>query len=89
MASVDDYVARIEGVCGAERDVVVIFKFEKKDEVIQKIMQRTQHKNTIAGVIYELTFKEYSFRLYTSGKAIFRSIKNKQILKKLLADLLL
>jgi hypothetical protein len=89
MASVDDYVARIEGVCGAEKDVVVIFKFEKKDEVIQKIMQRAQHKNTIAGVIHELTFQEYSFRLYTSGKAIFRSIKNKQTLKKLLADLLL
>jgi hypothetical protein len=89
VASVDDYVARIEGVCGAEKDVVVIFKFEKKDEAIQKIMQRAQHKNTIAGVIYELSFQDNSFRVYTSGKAIFRSIRNKEILKKLLADLLL
>ena len=34
MATVDDYVARIEGTCGEEKDVIVVFKYEKKDEAI-------------------------------------------------------
>ena len=89
MSSVDDYVARIEGTCGAEKDVIVVFKYDMKDEAIARIRQRAQLKNTIAGIILELTFRDISFRVYTSGKAIFRSIKNKQELNDILAALLL
>jgi ribonuclease HIII len=89
MATVDDYVSRIEGTCGAESDVIVIFKYEKKDEAIANILKKATLKNTIAGIIFELTFENQSFRLYTSGKAIFRGVKNKQELNELLAKLLL
>ncbi len=89
MATVEDYVARIEGTCGEEKDVIVVFKYEKKDEAIAQILKKATLKNTIAGIIFELTFQGASFRLYSSGKAIFRSIKNKQELNSLLANLLL
>jgi ribonuclease HIII len=89
MATVEDYVARIEGTCGEEKDVIVVFKYDKKDEAIARILKKATLKNTIAGIIFELTFQDTSFRLYTSGKAIFRSIKNKQELNDLLANLLL
>ncbi len=89
MTTIDDYVSRIEGTCGAEKDVIVVFKYEKKDEAIANILKKAQVKNKIAGIIFELTFQDTSFRLYTSGKAIFRSIKNRQDLNSLLASLLL
>jgi ribonuclease HIII len=89
MVSVEDYVARIEGTCGEEKDVIVVFKYDKKDEAIANILKKAKLKNTIAGIIFELTFQDISFRLYASGKAIFRSIKNKEELNKLLASLLL
>ena len=89
MATVEDYVARIEGTCGEEKDVIVFFKYDKKDEAIAQILKKAQLKNTIAGIIFELTFQDTSFRLYTSGKAIFRSIKNRQELNYLLSNLLL
>jgi hypothetical protein len=89
MTAVEDYVSRIEGTCGAESDVIVIFKYEKKDEAIANILKKAALKNTIAGIIFELTFENQSFRLYTSGKAIFRGVKNKQELNQLLAKLLL
>jgi ribonuclease HIII len=89
MATIDDYVSRVEGTCGAEKDVIVVFKYDKKDEAITNILKKAQVKNKIAGIIFELTFQEFSFRLYTSGKAIFRSIKNRQELNNLLASLLL
>ena len=89
MATIDDYVSRIEGTCGAESDVIVVLKYEKKDEAIANILKKATLKNTIAGIIFELTFQDMSFRLYSSGKAIFRGIKNKQELNELLAKLLL
>jgi ribonuclease HIII len=89
MLTVADYVARIEGTCGAESDVIVIFKYEKKDEIIAHILKRAQQKNNLAGVIFELTFQGISFRLYTSGKAIFRGFRTKMELMDFLAKLLL
>jgi hypothetical protein len=89
MATVEDYVARIEGTCGAESDVIVSFKFEKKDEAIANILKKATLKNKIAGIIFELTFENVSFRLYSNGKAIFRGIKDKQELNRILACLLL
>jgi hypothetical protein len=89
MSTVTDYVSRIEGTCGAESDVIVNFKYEKKDEVIANILKRATVKNTIAGIIYELTFEGISFRLYTSGKAIFRGFKTKTELMDYLIKLLL
>ena len=82
-------MARVEGTCGAEKDVIVIFKYEKKDEAIANILKKATIKNKIAGIIFELSFQDQSFRLYSSGKAIFRSIKNREILNKLLSELLL
>jgi hypothetical protein len=89
MVTIEDYVARIEGTCGEEKDVIVVFKYDKKDEAIANILKKAKLKNTIAGIIFELTFQDTSFRLYTSGKAIFRSIKNREALNSLLASLLL
>ena len=89
MSTVDDYVARIEGTCGEEKDIIVVFKYDKKDEAIKQILSKAQLKNTIAGIIMELTFQDVSFRVYRSGKAIFRSIKSKEALYKILASLLL
>jgi hypothetical protein len=89
MTTIEDYVARIEGTCGAEKDVIVTFKFEKKDEAIKNILKKATLKNNISGIIFELTFQDISFRVYSSGKAIFRSVKNRDELNRILAALLL
>ena len=89
MAILEDYVASVEGTCGAGKDVVVVLRYEKKDEAIANILKKAQLKNKIAGIIFELIFKNQSFRLYSSGKAIFRGVKDKQELNHILKELLL
>lgn len=88
MSQVQDFVARIEETCGEERDFVVIFKYDKKDVAIRKILQKAELKKSISRVIFELRFKDVSFRLYGTGKAIFRDLKGKTELEKVLVDLL-
>jgi len=88
MSTVGDYVARIEGTCGAESDVIVVLKFDKKDQALANIRKKATLKSQVAGMIYDFTFQEHSFRFYASGKIIFRGIQNKQELESILAKLL-
>lgn len=88
MSVVDDYVARIEGTCGKDEDIIVTFKYGKKDEAIKRILDKAKLERSIAQIIFELRFNAVSFRLYSSGKAIFRSLKDKDELTALLSELL-
>jgi TATA-box binding protein (TBP) (component of TFIID and TFIIIB) len=89
MPAVEDYVARIEETCGEEKGAVVTFKYNKKDEAIAKIMKKAKLKNSLSGIIFDLTFQGVSFRMFSSGKAIFKGAKNKEAIHDLLAALLL
>jgi TATA-box binding protein (TBP) (component of TFIID and TFIIIB) len=89
MPAVEDYVARIEETCGEEKGAVVTFKYDKKDDAIAKIMKKAKLKNSLSGIIFDLTFEGVSFRMFSSGKAIFKGFKNKEALHDLLAALLL
>lgn len=89
MGIIEDYVANIEGTCGQEKDIIVVLKFEKKDEAVAKILKNAQLKSAIGGgIIKDLILDDHSFRLYSSGKIIFRSIKNRETLNALITKLL-
>ena len=89
MPSLDDYVSRIEKTCGEEKSTIVTFKYGKKGEVIEKILENAKLNKSLAGLIYELSFQGKTFRLYSSGKAIFKEVKEEEIIKKILIDLIL
>jgi hypothetical protein len=88
MATVKEYVARIEETCGEEKSAIVTFKYDKKDEAIAKIRNKAQLKNSLSGIIFEFAFRDISFRVFASGKAVFRDI-NKETLHEILTALLL
>ncbi len=88
MATVEDYVARIEETCGEDKSAIVTFKYGKKDEAIAKIRNKAQLKKSLSGIIFEFAFRDISFRVFASGKAIFKGI-NKEALHDILTALLL
>jgi len=88
MNSVHDLVARVEETCGKEKDFVVTFKYDKRKEAIEKILKRAKTEKSISGIIFELVFDNVSFRLYKTGKAIFRDFESKEELRKVLFALL-
>jgi hypothetical protein len=89
MTSIEDYVARIEETCGKEKDFIVIFKYDKKEQAVAKILGKAKIEKSISAIIFELTFNDVYFRLYGTGKAIFRNLKDKSELQNILVDLLL
>ncbi len=88
MVAIEDYVTRVEVTCDEGKTIIVTFKHAKKDLAFKKIFAKATVKKTIAKIVFELTFNKYSFRLYKSGKAIFRDLKDKGELNALLSELL-
>ena len=89
MLKLEDYVARVENTCGEEKSVIVTFKYGKKTEIIKRILERTEIKRSLAGIIYELSYQGKTFRLFSSGKVIFKKIKKKETISKVLEELIL
>ncbi len=88
MVVLEEYVARIEETCGEEKDFIVIFKYDKKDKAVAKILEKAKTEKSISNIIFELTFKDVSFRVYKTGKAIFRNLKDKSDVQRVLSELL-
>ncbi|MBS7636312.1 hypothetical protein KEJ37_03040 [Candidatus Bathyarchaeota archaeon] len=85
---INDYIARIEEACGEERDYIIHFKYDKKEEVITKILKKATLQKTTAKIIFDLKYKETYIRLYATGKAVFKKIKDKEQLNQILTELL-
>lgn len=89
MSSVKDFVASVGGICGAETEVIVNLRPENRDVVISTIKSRCRLKKSAGDFMFELEFEGLTFRLFMSGKLIFRGVKDRAELDRLLAALLL
>ena len=89
MSEIDDYLEKVEETCGEDRQFIVTFKHDKRAEAKTKIMQRAEIHKAVHQTVYELAFQNISFRLYGTGKVIFRNLKDQNELRTLLAVLLL
>ena len=88
MPTINDYVAKVEGICGGETDVIVILKAEKKDIAFANIIKHCVVRKSVSGFLFELEFEGLTFRLFSSGRVVFRGIKSKKELNRLLTVLL-
>jgi hypothetical protein len=88
MPTVKDYVAKVEGICGGETDVIVILIPEKKDVAIANMTKHCVVKKSVSGFLSELEFEGLTFRVFRTGRVVFRGIKNKKELNRLLMALL-
>ena len=89
MFSVKDYVASVGGICGAETEVIVNLRLENAEAAIAAIKRRCKILKSTGGFMFELEFEGVTFRLFGSGKLIFRGVKSREELDRLLAGLLL
>ncbi|MEM2180453.1 MAG: hypothetical protein QW134_07510 [Nitrososphaeria archaeon] len=82
------YVSHIEETCGEEKDIIVILKYDTKDEVVRKILEKGKIVKSIANAVYEISYEDKVLRIYRTGKILMKKFKDKkeaeEILKRLL-----
>lgn len=81
-------MSRIEEACGEEKDVIVILKYTKKDEALQKIVGKLEVKQTFSGIMTKGKYKDIEISVYTTGKLLIKGLRGKEEAEELLEELL-
>lgn len=82
-------MASVGGICGAETEVIVNLRPETAEAAVLSIKKRCKMVKSTGGFMFELEFEGVRFRLFSSGKLVFREVKSRVELDRLLAGLLL
>ena len=89
MSSVDVFVSRIEETCGEDKQFIVVLKYDLLKKAMVKILDKARVEKSISQVIFDLDYDGTTFRLYSSGKMIFRNVESEEKLNKILEEMLL
>lgn len=88
MNSIEDYIARIDETCGEEKNFIVVLRHNRRNEALNKILNRAQIIKSIHSIIFELNFKGIRLRAYADGKLLVKDVEDKTTLTKILSELL-
>ncbi|MCX8189180.1 MAG: hypothetical protein N3F64_05665 [Nitrososphaeria archaeon] len=83
------YVSHVEEACGEEKDIIVMLKYDTKDEAINKILKRGKIVKSIANVVYELSYDDKVLRLYNTGNILMKKFKDRKEAEEVLKQLLI
>ncbi|MCW3999195.1 MAG: hypothetical protein NWE93_03050 [Candidatus Bathyarchaeota archaeon] len=89
MSTLTEFIKVIHGVCGGETELVVILREDTKDLATSTILARCTLKRSFSNYMFELEFESVTFRLFVSGRVIFRGVKDRAELDRILSGLLL
>ena len=83
-------MSRIEEACvgGKEKDFIVILKYAKRDEVIEKILEKCKIEQTLLGVLTKCRYKGKEFSVFRTGKLILKRLEERSEVEKILEELL-
>lgn len=82
------YVSHIEEACGEEKDIIVILKYDTKDEAIKRIFEKGKIVKSIVNAVYEIAYDNKVLKVYPTGKILMKKFKDKieaeEVLKQIL-----
>ena len=84
----NEYVGRIEETCGEDRDFIVILKYAKREEAIERVLEKCEIERTFSGVMTQGKYKDKGISIFASGKLIIKGLKGKEEAEEILEELL-
>lgn len=84
----NEYVSRIEEACGEEGDYVIVLRYDKRGEGLERILSRCMVERTVFGVMTRASYKGRSLTLFATGKILLKGIKDRVEAERLLEELL-
>jgi len=84
----EEYIAKIEKLCGAKNDYVILLKYSSKDEAIEKILGNVDEIVLKTGVMKKARHRGKEIRIFTTGKLIIKDAADEDEVKSILEELL-
>ncbi|MGD6934175.1 MAG: hypothetical protein ACQCN5_08220 [Candidatus Bathyarchaeia archaeon] len=85
MPNVDDFVLKVESICGGGVNSVAVLKPEKINQAIAGILSRGIVKKRTSDYMWEIWFLTVTFRVFESGRLVFRGIGKEELKRFLVA----
>ncbi len=85
---VEEYIAKIEKLCGAKNDYVILLKYSSKNEAIEKILGNVDKIELKTGVMKKARHRGKEIRIFTTGKLIIKDAADEDEVKSILEELL-
>lgn len=83
----DKYVKFIEDSCGKEKDFIIIFKNDLREEAIEIIKKNMKIERNISNIMIQGKLKEKEATLFCHGKLIIKGFKSREELEKFLSEI--
>ena len=83
-----EYVSRIEEACGEGRDFIVILKYAKREEAIEKILGKCEIERTFSKVMMKGKYKDKAVSVFVTGKLILKGLDGRKEAEETLEELL-
>ena len=84
----DRYVSRIEEACGERGDYIVILRYDKQREALERILSRCKVEKTISGIMIKAAYRGLSLTLFTTGKILLKGVRDRGEAERTLMELL-
>jgi uncharacterized protein with ATP-grasp and redox domains len=84
----DRYISKVEKLCGAKRDYIVLLKHGLRVEAIERIMSNVDEVELDRGVMKRLRHKGKEIRVFSTGKLIVKDVSGEVELNEILEELL-
>ncbi len=85
---IDEYVSRIERACGEEDDYVVVLRYERCREALERILSRCRVEKTISGIMTRASYERVTLTLFPTGKILLKGVGDEGEAENLLRELL-
>lgn len=88
---IEEYVSRIEEACGEgqERDFIIILKYAKREEAMEKILAKCKVDRTLSGVLVMGRYNDTAVSIFRTGKLIIKGLEKRGEAEDILNELLL
>ena len=82
------YVNKLEEVCGEGHDFIVILNHDKKEECIERILEKSTINRALSGVLTKARYKGKEISVFATGKLIIKNLEGREKAEEILEELL-
>ena len=83
----EEYVSKIDEVCGEGREFIVTLKYSKRDEAVEKALKKCRVAQSISGILTKGRYKDKEVSIFRTGRLVIREFSGRDEAESFLKEL--
>ncbi len=83
-----EYISKVDEACGEGTEFIVTLKYSKREEVINRVLQKCVTKQNLSGILIKGKYKGKEVSIFKTGKLVIKKFKGRREAETFLEDLI-